>query len=101
MRDQIYNHGQYELIQHDQVTDLDIHTEQLDCIKDRSVFEYFYDMMMHIDVHYILYGLYYEKKKKLIKIKHLKLYQNIELHESHFIGKKSKKMNINFGSKKS
>jgi hypothetical protein len=57
MLDQIYNHDQYELIQHDQVIDHDVVMVQLDYIKDRLVFEHFYDEMMDIDVHHILYDL--------------------------------------------
>jgi len=58
MLDQIYNHDQYDPIQPDQVIDHDLVTEQLDYIMDRLVLEHFYDEMMDIDVHRILYDLY-------------------------------------------
>ncbi len=57
MLDQIYNHDQYELIQHDQVIDHDVVMGQLDYIMDRLVLEHFYDEMMDIDVHHTLYDL--------------------------------------------
>lgn len=97
MLDQICNHDLYELIQHGPVIDHDTRMEQLGYIKDRLVFEYFYDRMMDIGVHRILCDLYYKIKTKndWLKAKKLKkkVYQKIELHESHFIGRKSNENN--------
>jgi hypothetical protein len=58
MLDLIYNLDLYVLIRHDLVIDHDIDMVLLDYIKDKREFEYFFDVMMNIDVHRILYDLY-------------------------------------------